>query len=69
MNYFNKIQQEKFINTNCKLKNCYEKCIEKNKNEYIIKESYKIRNKIYYDFDDLKFNQIQFNCFNNCINE
>ncbi len=69
MNYFNKVEHEKLIEKSFKLKKCYEECIEKNKNEFIIKNSYKIKDKIYNDYDDIKFNQIQFKCLNKCINE
>ncbi len=68
MNFFNKIEQEELISKNDKLKNCYEKCIKNVRDEYIIKDSYKIKNKTYNDFDDLKYNYFQYKCYNECMN-
>ncbi len=57
-----------FYNKNDLFNKCYFECIENNKNKYIIHSAYKIKDKIYSDFDDNKYCNIKYQCFQKCIN-
>ncbi len=66
MNYLNQLEVEKNIKENCDLESCFKLCLENNKDEYFIKNSFKIKNRIYSDYDDKLFYKYQLKCFNEC---
>ncbi len=69
MNQFNLNANEKIIMENDYLKKCYEQCLKQSLNEYYQEKSYKIKNKIYSDYDDKKYFEKRIYCFDNCFNK
>ncbi len=57
----------KIINENIDFRKCIEKCTKENSEKTIIYNAYRIKDKIYNDTDDIKYNKVKSNCYINCL--